>query len=229
MNLRCVSVIALVVASACNDKKTSTPSAPAPTQVAATMDARADSMDVKIKTFWTWFAQNAAALRADDNLERTMTRINEQLEPATPGVFGEIGRDGDKRTLVLTADGAKDLFPLVQQIYAGRPTVEGWTIVAFRPRGTAAEMLQLGRTEMGLGRLKFVASRDGSKLDVRVFIPKYDGSEDMQKVAYLVLDHTIGEYDMETKIGVIEFDSIDHAPRAAKPLADLPAAVDAIN
>jgi hypothetical protein len=38
----------------------------------------------------------------------------------------------------------------------------------------------------------------------------------------------LGEYDMETKIGGIEFAALDAAPASAKPLTELPAMVDAL-
>lgn len=54
-----------------------------------------------------------------------------------------------------------------------------------------------------------------------VFVPGY--TERDAKLAYIALDHVVGEYDVETRIGSISIANTDHVPPLAKPLADLPA------
>src|SRR5262245_21086713 len=74
--------------------------------------------------FWTWFDDNAARLHAMDNLVDAMNDVGAQLEGPYPGVLAEIekGEDG-QRALVLTADGERELFPIISRLAAGAPTV----------------------------------------------------------------------------------------------------------
>lgn len=237
----CAWIVIILLVIGCHDAKKSSPSTGAAgssgtgasngsngARDVTTRDARPDESDA-ITAFWRWFAANAAALRADTDLQQAMERIGAELERVDPGVIAEIAKDGDKRTLILSADGDKDLFPVVQAVYARRPTVEGWEIVAFRPRSDLSNSIEMeGSKVKKMSDVKFIAERAGDKLDVRLFIPAYTETEQMQLIGFLLLDHAVGEYDMETKIGGVEFDSIAHAPRSAKSLTELPALVDAL-
>jgi hypothetical protein len=152
----------------------------------------------------------------------------EQLEKAYPGVFAEIGKQGDELMLVISADGIKKLFPQVQEIYAARPTVPGWKIVAFRQRD-AGFAIEMGGKKIEPKTVKFVGTPGEGKLDIEVYLPGFkSGDEELKKIGFIILDHMIGEYDMETKIGGIDFAALDAAPATAKPLTELPAMVDTI-
>jgi hypothetical protein len=186
----------------------------------------------RVATFWKWFVQHAVELRTDEDMQHAMERIGVELAKVDAGLIAEVAADGDARTLVISADGNPDLFPAVQRVYGSRPTkIDGWSVVAFRPRmkpGEEGFVLKFGDRELAARDLKFVATPAGKKLDIAVFVPGYTTREETGPVAYLLLDHVVGEYDMETKIGVIDFASIDEAPGAARPLNELASAVDAL-
>jgi hypothetical protein len=178
--------------------------------------------------FWKWFQKNAAALRADKNLQRTMETISKELERGHPGVFAEIGGIGTDRMLVISVDGKRELFPAVQEIYAARPTVAGWKIVAFRPRMEPGDpfVINMNGKKLDPKLMKFTGARNGEKLDISVFIPGFTTLEEFGQGSFIVLDHVVGEYDMETKIGGIRWAAIDKAPAPARPLVELPALLD---
>jgi hypothetical protein len=179
----------------------------------------------KVDAFWTWFQAHAAELRADKDYQHTMESISAELEKVHPGVFAEIGGtpNGDPK-LVISVDGKKDLFPVVQAVYAKRPSVPGWAIVAFRQRDTGMKIDMGGKT-LDPATITFAAQK-GRLLDLTLYVPAYDKSLD--QALFVLLDHVVGEYDMETKIGGIEFAPLDRAPSSARPLTELPAAVDAV-
>jgi hypothetical protein len=193
---------------------------------AATVKAREP-----VAAFWKWFVEASAGLRAGDARE-TMNRISDELKKIDQGVFAEIRIQGEDRTLVITADGNRKLFPIVEEIFAARPTVAGWDIVAFRQRakdGEPALRVEMSGKKLDAENVKFVGKSGGElKLDIDVFMPGFTNEKDMAQVGYVLLDHVVGEYDMETKIGAITFAPIAKAPDAAKPLKDLPAIVDAL-
>lgn len=220
VTLRSIAVFVALTLLACRDHKQT----PGQAGSAAVPPAAGD----RIAEFWKWFADHAAALRTEPDLTQTMLRIGAELEKVNDGLIAEIAKGADTLTLVLSADGHEELFPIVQQVYARRPHVEGWAIVAFRPRGDLSSRIELGDRSIDPSQVKFVATRAGAKLDIDVYIPGYTTNEDMGSLAFVFLDHVVGEYDMETKIGGIEFASITQAPPDAKPIAALPAAVDAL-
>ena len=211
---------------ACGGKKDDKGPPPAPatptTPAAKTPPATANG----VATFWKWFTDHATELHKTTDLRVVMESISAELEKVYPGVFAEIGKAGDELMLVISADGIKKLFPQVQEVYAARPTVPGWKIVAFRQRD-AGFAIEMDGKKIEPKTVKFVGTPSEGKLDIAVYLPGFKkDDEEMKKIGFIILDHMIGEYDMETKIGVIDFG--ETAPPAAKSLTELPAMVDAI-
>ncbi len=230
-------LLVLVLVGACGGKKEdkgpppAPPSAPAPAPGSAAVVEPAPTATPaaeKATAFWRWFSAHAADLGKEPNMQATMETISAELEKLYPGVFAEIGKNGDELTLVLSVDGNKKLFPQVQELYAARPTVPRWKVVAFRQRD-ADFAVEMNGTKIEPKSVKFVGEPAQGKLDITVYLPGYkQGDENLGKIGFILLDHTIGEYDMETKTAGIDFAALDTAPAKAKPLTDLPAMVDAI-
>jgi hypothetical protein len=216
----------VLLAGAC-EKKTSAP-APPEKQTAPVAGAR----DAAISSFWQWFAKNAARLRDNQDFVGVMNEISQQLAKIDPGVFGEIAVDKSERSLILTADGKRELFPLVQALHAARPTVAGWTVIAFRPRMPAALLkgmqFEMEGKKYDPTAITFSAERDGDKLNIRVYSPREDVSNPAKSMMFTMIDHVIGEYDTETKIAGIDFGPASARPKTAKPLTALAQAVDEI-
>lgn len=210
---------------ACGGKKEDKSPPPVPAAPAA---ATPPSTANRAAPFWKWFTDHATELHGNTDLRVVMESISAECEKAYPGVFAEIGKQGDELMLVISADGIKKLFPQVQEIYAARPTVPGWKIVAFRQRD-AGFAIEMGDKKLEPKTVKFVGTPGEGKLDIEVYLPGFkSGDEELKKIGFIILDHMIGEYDMETKIGGIDFAALDAAPATAKPLTELPAMVDTI-
>ena len=216
----------LVIVAACGGGKKADSSGEGSSTGSATQPAAGDA----IGTFWAWFQKNAAELKADADLRKTMERISTELAKVDKGVFAEIGGDATTRMLVISVDGKKELFPTVQAIHKAAPKVDGWNIVAFRQRDKPGQMakFQLGDKTLDPSQIKVVAKANGDKLDLDVYMPNFTTKDEMGQIGFIVLDHTVGEYDMETRIGGIEFLPLDKAPAGAKPIAELAAIVDAL-
>jgi hypothetical protein len=218
------AVAAVLVVGACQRAKPAPAeanAAPSPTPAQAPMPPPVSATG----RFWEWFEQHAVALQADDDLVNVMETISAALAKVNPRVIAEIASTDVERTLVLSANGDPELFPVVHEIYAARPTVAGWRIVAFRPRSGLDAITMHGK-RMEPAKMKFVGTRDGDKLEIVVFVPDFTTTEDLGPVGFLVLDHVVGEYDMETRIGGVEFAALKKAPAKARPLTELPALLD---
>ena len=74
--------------------------------------------------------------------------------------------------------------------------------------------------------MKFVATPAGGKVDLVVYIPGYTTDDEMGQLGFIIMDHTVGEYDMETKVDGVEFGPVAKAPATARPLKELPALID---
>lgn len=184
------------------------------------------SADTAAGRFWRWFEANAKDLRAEPDLPKTMERISEALAKEHKGVFAEIGSDGSDRLLVLSVDGDKKLFPMVEQLYAVRPKVPGWKLIAFRQRDASLSTIEMNGRKLEPKAMKFIAERHGALFDVTVYVPGFTTADDFGNILFIALDHVVGEYDMETRIGGIEWAKLEAAPATARPLADLPKLID---
>jgi hypothetical protein len=63
---------------------------------------------------------------------------------------------------------------------------------------------------------------------VYLFIPSFrEGDADWKQVGYLLLDDVLGEYDVESRVGLIKMVPPEgHTELERYPLAELPAAFD---
>jgi hypothetical protein len=178
--------------------------------------------------FWPYFSAHAEQLRAE-SLEAAMDQLQRAVEVAHHGVIIEMASLHDERTLVLSADGDRAAFPEVQALYAARPTVPHWTIVAFRQRDPTRPIVPItsgsGAT-FDPNPIRYVADRTGAKLDIALFVPSYD--QHQAKLVDIALDRLIGESDVATKLGAISITTADRVPAFAKPIAELPSDVDAL-
>jgi hypothetical protein len=65
-----------------------------------------------------------------------------------------------------------------------------------------------------------------------LFIPGFDEKNSAQwtQIGYLLLDNALGEYDVETKVGLIEMFSLEVKTESERfPLAELPRLFDELN
>ena len=174
--------------------------------------------------FWSYFTSHAAELHAEP-LETAMASLQTALSPAHPGVLVELAADGEHRTLVLTADGDRALFPEIELMAKTHPTVAGWDVVAFRPAVEARPLPEIamdGRT-LDPEQVRYIGERAGTKLDITVFVPDYTPQDRaLQKLVYIALDHCVGEYAVETKLGAISLVPLAKAPASAAPIGYLP-------
>lgn len=183
------------------------------------------------RAFWNWFVDHAPALAKERSMSDVMKQVQRELKKLDRGVIAEIGSAGDDRLLVLSADGDRKVFPMVQQLFAARPAVKGWKIVAFRQREAKRPMpvLSMNDRKLDPATLRYLAVRDHQKLDIQLYVPRYvEGDEAIGLLALLALDHTVGEYDVETKLGAIDLLPIERAPANAHELDDLVGEIDAI-
>jgi hypothetical protein len=180
--------------------------------------------------FWAWFQSNEDSLF---HFERDQDRVFEMLRAALgkvhPDLTFEFGpAEAGTREFVISAGGIRTAFPAVESLHATAPVLPRWTFTKFRPRREPVA-LRLGDVEVGPNDIEVAIEADDDKAGLAVFVRGFDDPEDerVQQIAFLMLDHAIGEYDMETKVGFIEVRPFEAASEYARhPLAALPHVFD---
>lgn len=180
--------------------------------------------------FWKWFAEKENELfDFEKNQEAVFDQIARQLQKIDPDLSFEIGpKNLDSREFIISASGLKRAFTAVQKLVAAGPNLQRWHVVAFRPRRSPISIVEFrGKCAQPDG-VQFCLLRKDKSIGLRMFIPGYsDADPDMKQIGYLLLDEALGEFDVETKIGLIQmlpFESSEAGERY--PLRDLPKMFD---
>jgi hypothetical protein len=175
------------------------------------------------KRFWKWFEDNAntlAAVRSGE--DPILNKLTLELRKVHPGLGFEMGFGNDGQLeFIVSANGVRSVFPMVEQLVADAPMLTNWRIIAFRqPKGEVPGIRYEGLSLKGEDVWFSYKHRMG-KVDLTIYIRGLSPENKKQAIgaSFIMLDNELGEYLATTGIGFIEH----------KPLPDNPAARDFLN
>lgn len=182
--------------------------------------------------FWNWFVQHESELfDFDPNLESEREPIFDslasELAKIDPDLTFEIGPNEPRREFAISASGIKRAFPAVVSLAAAAPVLHRWKVTAFRPR-RPPNVLEFRGKRIDPNDIQFTLLDNGKTAGIFLFIPGFrEDDADLKQIGYLLLDEALGEYDVESRLGLIKMLS----PQVRKygerhPFADLPARFD---
>jgi hypothetical protein len=166
------------------------------------------------REFWTWFEKNKNIYyHFEDNQEELFDQLRRKLKIIHDDLtfeFSPVHPDGT-RELFISADGIKDAFLAVISLVDKAPEINEWRIVAFRQRIPGDDIeINMGGLKIGYSDIYFRYGNDDNKIGIELNIRAYDPADNRYKNAiYVLLDGLIGEYDMETKIGWIQWVTLE--------------------
>ena len=178
--------------------------------------------------FWRWFEDNSTRLFAfESDQENVFDQLQGALGKVDKGLTFEFGPvEGGRRDFVLSADGIREVFPVVERLVEAAPGLPQWTIIAFRPPRSPDVELSLGRHTLAARDLWFAAHADGDRIGLTVFVPGLTekNKRSLAHAGFLLLDNALGEYVVETHVGFIEWESKPDDPEAAglEPFLKIP-------
>ncbi len=158
--------------------------------------------------FWSWFAANSARfLKSETDVSTLSDELAAALRRVRRGLTFELSRKFDYgRELIISADGIKDRFPAVQKLVAAAPDLDGWRIVAFRQRGGTNLIVEFSGYRLDPEDVWFKVVADKKKVGLYLLLPQ--ASQACERTtgmaSFILLDHALGEYDVEMKLGFIE-------------------------
>jgi hypothetical protein len=185
--------------------------------------------------FWIWVAANVEGLKGVKTGREPVTeQLTAELRKVDPGLVFELGVGRDPFELTISADGKKELFPVVKRLVASAPVIPGTKVIAFRPRkDVEAFSMQIRGGKLSGKDLWFTAHADAERkglMAVELFVPDLNdlNEEALDKAAFFLLEAAVGEFDVETKIGGIDIKRAPDEPAPPlRPLKELPATLDA--
>lgn len=191
-----------------------------------------ESSTTAITAFWREFADTEAALHAMPLRER-VEEGNVLLERHLEGLALEMsGGDGDAVVdLIVTAHGSIDRFPLLMQVVAAAPKLPHHRVRAFRERTQQPDFpIGMDGFELSTSEVLIACSQDDGQaaLEIRFGreIPQ-DFQDHARNMAFIMIDHVLGEYDFAVKVGAVDFLQESADPDAKwTPLSLLPPVFD---
>lgn len=187
--------------------------------------------DTPEKSFWKYFLLNSKLLFDDKKCHKEIPHLLKELKLIHPDLTFEIGSIvNNKREFIISANGIKEAFPYVLKLVKAAPLHEKWEIIAFRPRKGIDLSVSLNGIILDTTNIFFNCKADKkNKIDLEIYIEKSDIRDiRLHYSVYILLDSLIGEYDVETKIGIIDIKKLTNSIERKKlmPLSKLPEIVD---
>lgn len=179
--------------------------------------------------FWSWFKHHEAELLDfEADRERIFDQLAVELRKVDPNLTFEFGPKDEKREFVISAGGIKAAFPAVSALARAAPALDRWQITAFRPRRKSASPVEFRGKRVDPNDVQFSLLDNGKIAGVYLFIPGFvEGDADLKQIGYLLLDETLGEYDVETRLGLIKMLAPDANTSTQRfPLSELPGRFD---
>lgn len=185
--------------------------------------------------FWQWFVENQSRF---EHFERDQDALLDELTNAIhtyrQDLVFEVGakKERDVRKLIISADGIKELFAAVSTLVAAAPKLEGWRIIAFRPRmeNYAAYSVKYGGRTFDPKKFWFHARINHGRFEVIFYHPSYRNEDRQLMIAgsYILLDMALGEYDVVTGISQLDHQLLPEDPKAErlKPFSEFRSVFD---
>jgi hypothetical protein len=175
--------------------------------------------------FWKWFVHNEARLfvELDPNnpkLDSAIEELHSRLRKVQKHLVCEVMLAEPKKILALSPKGIRAGIPLVESLHAKAPSLPRWEIVKFKQRKPHNEDFKIRFADRELTsdavRYRFTAQKD--RVGIELLFAGYEEQflDVYQNVGFIMLDSMLGEYDVMTKVGAIDFlplpEGSDHYP-----------------
>ena len=179
------------------------------------------------KRFWEWFEDNASSLAAvKSGNDPILRKVIRELHRVHPNLDFEMGlSDNDWLEFIVSANGIREVFPVVEQLVACAPVLPNWKILAFRqPKGSVPEILYenfLLKAE----DVWFSYKHRMNKVDLTIYIRDLSPGNKEQAIgaSFILLDTMLGEYLVATGVGFMEHKPLPDSPaaRGFQPLSEI--------
>lgn len=186
----------------------------------------------EIAAFWREFSDAQASLQAQPLRER-VEQANAIIERHVSGLALEMaGGEGDAVVdLIVTAHGSIENFPLLMQLAAAAPALHCYRVRAFRERTSQADFpIGMDGFQLATSEVLVACGQDDGKAALEIRFDREipgDFQDHARNMAFIMLDHVLGEYDFAVKVGAVDFVEVSADPQAQwVRLSDLPPLFD---
>ena len=169
----------------------------------------------KEKDFWNWFVKNKSEIEkfidsdfSDYSIYNQLTR---KLKPYSSILFPELTKnENDEYVLIITPDGDEKGIEPTKKLFDKHPKMENWLVRKYRQPCDEIG-LNFDGVEYPSRDIEIIPEfEDKDKVDLRIFVRNLNKDEKRYRsLAYLYLDHILGEFNSITKIRYVDFYHLD--------------------
>ena len=183
-----------------------------------------------IDDFWEWFQSPDGRKALSELWTESQTsgeaanRIGRRLKKVAPGLsWGAQG--GEPSRFEVSASGIAKFAPIVREVVERAPAMNGWEVVAFKQPVENEELVFQGRSVSYDSTMCQILGSNGPKVEVNVFLPLPAGTPQavVNEIGFIMLDHSLGEELVMTRVGGIQFDTTLVAPPTVMPMREFAA------
>jgi len=177
--------------------------------------------DLAIDEFWEWFSLHSDRLRSVEgnaNKESLLDEIMHRLHAIDAGLYLEVSKPhGGVNDLVVTAEGMRALFPLVDAVIGRAPKLAGWKFTALRSPMGFGFGLKMGPIRLNPDEIWFLPLTVGAQqkhFGVRLAVDDIVSANapGAANAAWILLDTVLGERRIAETIEHVEVEVLpDHA------------------
>ncbi len=160
--------------------------------------------------FWNWFTKNKTKIElfmdSDFSDYSMYNHLTKKLKSYNAILFPELTKtEGDQYVLIITPDGDEKGIEPTNKLFGKHPKLENWIIKKYRqPCDEIA--LNFDGIEYPSSDIEIIPEFEDNKVDLRIFVRNLNKDEKRYKsLAYLYLDHILGEFNSITKVRYIDF------------------------
>ena len=162
----------------------------------------------KNKEFWDWFINHEAEYyEFEKNQDHLFNELIKKLQKVSKAACFEFSTaKNGKREFIISADGIISEASKIKVLVNAAPKLAKFKIIAFRPR-KGDGIIEMGDLRLTADAITFNYSfNEVNRVDLMLHIDKPVAYNEQQLMGavFVLVDMTVGEYDMMTKVGMIE-------------------------
>lgn len=166
----------------------------------------------KEEKFWNWVSKNKIELEnfinSDQEDYTIYNQLTKEMKKYNSVLFPEMTlTEKDEVVLIITPDGMPEGVLPTEKLYNSKPELDNWIIQKFR-QATDEIGLNYDGLEYPSSDIEIIPALDNEreKMNIQVFIRNMNTDvKKHQALAFLYLDHILGEYNTITKVEYIDF------------------------
>lgn len=182
-------------------------------------------MQQAIREFWDYFLLRKADMERFKNVnDPVYDDVLRVLQRIHSGLWFEFCATPGENELVISADGKKELFPLVEEVVQAAPETDDWEIVALKPKRGFPITTEWKGSIVKIGDVLVVpVFKQTGEMGLKMYVPMLDASnsEDLHNALLRALDVGLGERRFAEAIEATWVHPLADAPPRAFPLPDL--------